>query len=405
MSMRRSLAFALATLVMLVAVARGQETIVRVDLVYRGKGVAGAPQPNFSPSGTQVPLAAVPVAAMLPPGAVRPAKTGMIKIGPGESSWIPVLAAATAKYPKDLCQVFLDRNRNGNFADDGPGLAAEPAQNVKTRAWWSSINNVELSVPYGTASGAEPYQVNVWMVREDEADAPEVLRFSVGSWRSGTVVIQGVPALVAVMDADNNAIFNKADRWSVLEASAPNADRAVLSITEALSTSRMMFVKHDGRELVLEFRGITPDGRSLDMAVVDRPVTKAEDRRGDDTLAVERARPRTKAPFTWSHDLDAALAQAKTAGRKVFIDFETDWCGPCKSMDQWIWTDAEVAALLNAGYVGVKLDGDIEKALVKRFKVAGYPTMIVLDGSGAESWRAVGYQSSKEMLALLNAKR
>jgi hypothetical protein len=53
------------------------------------------------------------------------------------------------------------------------------------------------------------------------------------------------------------------------------------------------------------------------------------------------------------------------------------------------------------GYVGVKLDGDIEKALVGRFKVVSYPTMIVLDASGAEERRAVGYQSSSQVLALL----
>ncbi len=206
------------------------------------------------------------------------------------------------------------------------------------------------------------------------------------------------------MDADNNAVFDKNDMWSVLQASAPDAAKAVLSITEARRTGRLMFLQDGSREVVLEFRRFSPDGRSIDVAVVDRPVTKAADRKADDTLAEERSRPRTKAPFAWGHDLDAALAQARTAGRKVFVDFETTWCGPCKSMDEWIYTDAEVAARLNAGYMGVKLDGDIEKALVKRFKVAGYPTMIVLDGAGAESWRAVGYQSSKEMLALLNAK-
>jgi thiol-disulfide isomerase/thioredoxin len=384
--------------------AKGQESMVHVDLAYRAK-TAGAPAPNFSPKGMQVPLSAVPATAVLPTGAVRPAKTGTIKVGPGQQSWIPVLATATTDHPKDLCQLFLDRNRNGNFADDGPGLTAEPTQNAKTRAWWSSINNVELSVPYGPGKGVEPYQVNFWIVREEEADAPELLRFSVGSWRYGTVTIQGVPALVAVMDSDNNAIFEKQDMWSVLEASAPNAEKAVLSIAEAMPTSRMMFVRHDGAEIVLEFRGISPDGRSIDFAVVNRPVTKAEDRKADDMLAEERSRPRTKAPLAWGHALDAALAQARTAGKKVFVDFETDWCGPCHTMDEWIYTDAEVASVLAAGYLGVKLDGDIEKDLVKRFKVAGYPTMIVLDESGKEIWRAVGYQSSKELIALLTAKR
>jgi thiol:disulfide interchange protein len=118
-------------------------------------------------------------------------------------------------------------------------------------------------------------------------------------------------------------------------------------------------------------------------------------------LKDERGRPRATTSFPWGNSLDAALAQAKSSGKKVLIDFETTWCGPCHSMDEWIWTDAEVAGALNGGFVGVKLDGDIEKALVKRFTVVGYPTMVVLDPSGKETMRMVGYQSSKEILEKL----
>jgi thioredoxin-related protein len=69
-------------------------------------------------------------------------------------------------------------------------------------------------------------------------------------------------------------------------------------------------------------------------------------------------------------------------------------------LDEWIWSDAEVAAVLNAGYVGVKLDADLEKDLVKRFHVEGYPTMIVLDSSSKETKR-FGYLPSKDMLEML----
>ena len=48
----------------------------------------------------------------------------------------------------------------------------------------------------------------------------------------------------------------------------------------------------------------------------------------------------------------------------------------------------------NTGFVGVKLDGDVEKALVARFDVVGYPTGLVLDATGAVTKRFVGYQSS-----------
>lgn len=373
--------------------------VIHVPLEYRAP-VDGEPKPNFSPKGMQVALTPVADSATLPPGAIRPAKTGTMRIGPDAKSALPVLAAATAEHPNDLCLLFIDRNRNGSFLDDGPGLGATPVQsNPKTKAWWSSMSKVELSVPYSNTGATEKYLVNFWIVRDDQAPPPDVLRFSVGSWRYGTAMVNGVPALVAAMD-DNNAVFDKDDMWSVLEASAPDAAKNVLSINEARPTTRLMFVKRGDKEQVLEFRGFSPDGRGVDFAVVDKPVTKAADRKPDDMLAPERSRPRAKVPFEWSHSLPDALAKAKAAKKLVFVDFETTWCGPCKSMDEWIYTDAEVAAAMNDKYIGVKLDGDVEKALVKRYAVAGYPTMLVVDPAGKEVWRAVGYQSSKELLDL-----
>jgi thiol-disulfide isomerase/thioredoxin len=403
---RACVAVGVAALAVMTAHLRGQaapDQIVRVNLAYRAPGAPDQPKPNFSPKGTQVPLKDVAANISLPAGARRPAKSGVIKVGPDQQSWIPVLITADADHPSDFCRLFLDRNRNGNFADDGDGMTAVPTQNDKTKAWWSSFNKAELSVPYA-ASIVEPYLVNFWAVRDADAPAPDILRYSVGSWRYGTATINGVAALVAAMDSDNDALFTKGDMWSVLEAGAPSAEKAVLSITEAHETSRFMFLPNGAKEMVLEFRSFSPDGRSIEFAVVDKAMTKAADRAPDDMLKDERGRPRATTPFPWGNSLDAALAQAKSSGKKVLIDFETTWCGPCHSMDEWIWTDAAVAAALNGGFVGVKLDGDIEKALVKRFTVVGYPTMVVLDPSGPsgkETMRMVGYQSSKEILERL----
>ena len=222
-----------ALLVAGVAQIGAEDQLVRVRLAYKAPG--DGPAPNFSPRGTQVPLAPAAADVHLPHGAVQPARTGVIKIGADRSAWIPVLAAASADYPLDLCRLYLDRNRNGKFDDDGAALTATPSQNEKTKAWWTSIPGIELSVQHG--GNQEPYLVNFWIVRDGET-VPEILRYSVGSWRAGTVTVDGVPALVAAMDGDNNAIFDKADSWSVLEAGAPDAARAVLSHTEARGTSR-----------------------------------------------------------------------------------------------------------------------------------------------------------------------
>jgi len=379
-----------------------QPKVIRVPLEYRAPG-EGKPNPNFSPKGSQVRLTDVAETASLPAGAVRPARSGHVEIGPNKSSWIPVLATASVEHPTDLCQLFVDRNRNGNFTDDGPAMAAAPAQNDKTKAWWTSINAIDLSVPYG-GSVIEKYQVNVWIVREDGAPAPDMLRYSVRSWRQGTVTINGVAALVAVMDSDNNALFNKSDTWSAMAAVEPNAAKAVLTINEARPTNRLMFLKSGDKEVALEFKGLSPDGRSVDVAIVDANVTKAEDRAPDDMVREERARPRTNTPVVWGHGtsgLNAALARAKAERKLVIIDFEATWCGPCHTMDEWVWNDNDVAASLRAGFVGVKIDADLEKDLVKRFKPGGYPTMIVLDGSGKELQRVSGYQSSKQMLGFI----
>jgi thiol-disulfide isomerase/thioredoxin len=381
-----------------------QQPVIRVKLDYAAPA-DGKPKPNFSPKGTQVALTELSPRASLPPGAVRPARRGMLHVGPARTSWIPILVTASADHPNDLVQLFVDRNRNGSFADDGPALVATPTQNEKTRAWWSSINKVELSVKYGAGKPAQPYLVNFWSVREDSGAAPDIIRYSVGSWRQGKVTVDSVDALVAAMDGDNNAIFDKNDMWSALPASAPDAEKAVLSINEARPTNRLMFLTKDGKDIPLEFRSFSSDGSSVSFAIVNRAITKLADRAPDDLVREERARPRTETPVVWGKELTVALAEAKSKNRKVLIDFEATWCGPCHTMDQWIWNDAEVAQAINAGYVGIKVDADLQKALVKRLKVEAYPTMMVLDVDGSVLQRVTDYQSSKQMLAFLDAKR
>ena len=62
-----------------------------------------------------------------------------------------------------------------------------------------------------------------------------------------------------------------------------------------------------------------------------------------------------------------------------------------------------LAAALRSGYVGVKLDGDIEKSAVQDLAVGAYPTVVVLSAKGRELGRFVCYKSSKDVMAFLSS--
>ena len=250
----RLLRFSVCLLILSAAVfsiAARQERIVRVDLAYRSP--ADGPGPNFSAAGSAARLTDVPAETRLAEGAIRPAKSGTLQIGPDHESWFPILATADAAHPKDLCRLYIDRNRNGNFSDDGPVLTATPVEREKTKAVWCSFNNVQLSVAYG-AGVVEPFMVNLWTVREGDA-ATSIIRHSACSWRSGKIKVEGIDALVAVMIMSNDAVFGRKDEWAVLAASEPDAAKRVLSADEARSgRNRVEGSSHALRKLVFAVR-------------------------------------------------------------------------------------------------------------------------------------------------------
>ena len=75
-----------------------------------------------------------------------------------------------------------------------------------------------------------------------------------------------------------------------------------------------MFLEKPGaKDVVLEFRSFKKDGSAVTFAVLDRPVTKAEDRLPDDMLATERPRPRA----TVSVHVESHVRRGDRAGEGV----------------------------------------------------------------------------------------
>lgn len=55
---------------------------------------------------------------------------------------------------------------------------------------------------------------------------------------------------------------------------------------------------------------------------------------------------------------EEAVALNKKEKKLIFIDVYTTWCGPCKMMDKFTFSDPEVAPILNRNFYPVKLNAE-----------------------------------------------
>ena len=105
----------------------------------------------------------------------------------------------------------------------------------------------------------------------------------------------------------------------------------------------------------------------------------------------------------WLSSVPQAMAQARRENKLILLDFTgSDWCGWCKKLDADTFSKPEFIdwAKMNLVLVQVdfpaqkKLAADLVKAndaLKTKYKITGYPTLIVLKSDGTVVWNQVGY--------------
>jgi thioredoxin-like negative regulator of GroEL len=109
-------------------------------------------------------------------------------------------------------------------------------------------------------------------------------------------------------------------------------------------------------------------------------------------LALSCSGAEETAPMFRDLSFEAALKQAATEQKFVFVDFYTTWCGPCKMLDQTTWKDASVTALISAKAIPLKIDAEKELELAKRYKISAYPTLLLVKPDGTEIDRIIGFR-------------
>jgi thioredoxin-related protein len=96
----------------------------------------------------------------------------------------------------------------------------------------------------------------------------------------------------------------------------------------------------------------------------------------------------------WGTDVAKAEAQAKAEKKMVMMDFTgSDWCGWCIKLHKEVFSQPDFAKYAKDNLVLVEVDfprakkqsAELKKAnqaLQEKYKIEGYPTIIVLDSAG-----------------------
>ena len=87
--------------------------------------------------------------------------------------------------------------------------------------------------------------------------------------------------------------------------------------------------------------------------------------------------------------LAAQAALAHQAGRRPFVDFYADWCGPCKSLEKNLGDPAMVAAFDGTYLIQLNLDEWKDRLPAAGFRVPGIPAFYAIDSQGKPTGRMI----------------
>jgi thiol:disulfide interchange protein len=102
--------------------------------------------------------------------------------------------------------------------------------------------------------------------------------------------------------------------------------------------------------------------------------------------------------MTWAE----TLAEAKKQNKLIFVDVYAAWCGPCKKLKKYTFSDEKVGTFYNENFINVAFDGEQEEGLklMNLYGLTSYPSLLFVDYKGDVVLKTGGYYNSKVFLGM-----
>lgn len=94
--------------------------------------------------------------------------------------------------------------------------------------------------------------------------------------------------------------------------------------------------------------------------------------------------------INFAADYTSALQLAGEKNQIMVIDFYTDWCRWCNTLDSATFHDSAVIAF-SQNMVFVRVNADTDTLTAQKYSIHGYPTVVVAQSDGTEIDRISGY--------------
>jgi thiol:disulfide interchange protein len=99
-----------------------------------------------------------------------------------------------------------------------------------------------------------------------------------------------------------------------------------------------------------------------------------------------------------------ALKEAQKENKPLFLDIYTTWCGPCKMLKRYTFTNKKVASFYNGAFINLSLDAEKGegKEFAEKYQISAVPTLLYFDKTGKPVLYATGFVEPKEFIDIGN---